>query len=132
LNKAQEALGFKIERNASTGAITMSGYDHLTWNEMATNMSKTFGVTERMAKALLTDFANYSGDLALLEKQRESSAEDVSAEALAKGAEIGGKKTLDQSEIDAIAKLTGLDADEISKYVAGQGGVVTNFYDEYG
>ena len=125
-------LGFDITRDPSTGEITMSGYDHLTWNEMATNMSETFGVTERMAKALLTDFANYSGDLALLEKQRESSVEDVSEEALAKGAEIGGKKTLDQSEIDAIAKMTGLEAGKISEYVTGQGGVVTNFYDEYG
>ena len=127
-----EDLGFKITRDASTGEITMSGYDHLTWDEMAKNMSETFGVTERMAKALLTDFANYSGDLALLEKQRESSVEDVSAEALAKGAEIGGQKTLDQSEIDAIAKLTGLEAKDISKQIEAQGGVVTNFYDEYG
>jgi hypothetical protein len=112
----------------------MSGYEHLSWNEMATNMSKTFGVTERMAKALLTDFANNSGDLALLEKQRESSVKDVSEEALAKGAVIGGKKTLDQSEIDAIAKLTGLDAKKISEYITdpAQGRVVTNFYDEYG
>ena len=122
-------LGFKISQNATTGEIELSDYKHLSWEEMAKNMTEVFGITEQMAKALLTDFANYSGDLALLEKQRESDAGEMTKKALEAGATIGDKKTIDQSEIDAIKKTTGID---ITDQVKEQDGVVTNFYDEYG
>lgn len=122
-------LDFDIAVNSSTGEIELSGYENLTFDQMAENMAEVFGFTERMAKALLTDYANYSDDIMLNEKKRESDEVAMAERAIGAAATVNDKKLIDQSEIDAIYQQTDVD---ITKQLADLGAVITNFYDKSG
>lgn len=121
-------LGFSISQNTSTGEIELSGYDNLTVEQMASNMAQVFGITERMAQAFLTDYANYSSDFNFGLKNRQETEDNIVDRATEAAGSLNGKKIIDQSEIDAINKLNGteLTSEDFT------GATVTNFYDENG
>lgn len=122
-------LGFNISRNAATGEIELSGYDNLSVAQMAENMSEVFGITERMAQAFLTDYANYSTDFEFGLKNRQETESNIIDRAVQAAGTLGEKTIIDQSEIDAINQLNGT---ELTAEDFGGRATVTNFYDENG
>ena len=123
-------LGFNISRNAATGEIELSGYDNLSVAQMAKNMSEVFGITERMAQAFLTDYANYSADFEFGLKNRQETESNIINRAIQAAGTLGTSKIIDQSEIDAINQLNGTEL--TSEDFTNANAIVTDFYDENG
>lgn len=122
---AQEALGFNVE--TIDGEIVLSGYENLSIDQMTQNLSEVFGITQQMAKAFLTDYKGHSLDFN--DWYYDKDAQRMAERAENAAGEIEGQKHVDQTEIDAIEKTTGVD---ITKQLTDLGVAITNFYDESG
>lgn len=112
--------------------IIFEGWEgkNLTSVDLVSWISDAYNVSTEMAEALLTDFKNYSGDLA-----DELRANDYAAgieeayEALHK---FGDLNLVDEREIQTISKLLGVDAGTVRDDLKERGATVTNFYNDKG
>ena len=131
----QSALG-GMSVTSDGKEITLTGYEGLTTDEIVSRLQEATGKSREYAEMMLTDFKNYSLDLAQ-ELQQNDLVAGVE-EAYKVLGEIGSQKWIDQSEIDTIAKLFGVSPEEVLAQFQEQankaGGKleVTNFYDEKG
>ena len=131
----QSALG-GMSVSSDGKKITLSGYEGLTTDEIVTRLQQATGKSREYAEMMLVDFKNYSLDLA-----KELQQNDLVAgveESYKELGEIGNQKWIDQSEIDTIAKLFGVNPEDVLKQFQDQAAAtggnlqVTNFYDEKG
>ena len=122
------------------GEAFLEGFEGHTTEEIVQEMARAYGMTENMARMMLTDFKNYSSDLAV-----ELAANDFTAgiAAMEDSLQIGydgyqATKFIDESEIQALVEATGKSRDEIWHALseeAGRGGFMltaTEFYDKEG
>lgn len=130
LSTENAAMGLTIRDTGEE--IIFEGWEgkNLTSIDLVSWISDAYNVSTEMAEALLTDFKNYSGDLA-----DELRANDYVAgieeayEALHK---FGYLKLVDEREIQTISKLLGVDAGTVRDDLKERGATVTNFYNDKG
>lgn len=132
----QGNLGFQVQDLG--GEIKLSGYEGMTTDEMVSNIQEAYNVSENYAKMMLTDFKNYSADLA-----QELNANDYAAgikkayenlETIKVDDGAGGtqeKKVIDETEIRAIADAYNQEFSTVFDYFSGKA-LITNFYDKEG
>ena len=136
--KWQEALGdFKVSRNQSTGEITLSGYEGMSTDEQAAALveaskSTGFEISETFARMLLTDFKNYSYDHEYNMATLEQDAKQIAENTLSELRTSGEQTYIDQSEIDSIKTLTGIDITSALQELTSNMLTITNFYKEDG
>ena len=134
-NAALEGLQISLGED---GEIVLSGYEGKTTEQQAKALAAAADVSETLAKMALTDYKNYSDDHDYNMATQESDNLEIATNALkGKNLQEGQGTYIDQSEIDAINKLTGASlTQEILQQAAknaGYGAVeVTDFYDDQG
>ena len=112
--------------------ILLTGWEgkNLTSADLVTWISDAYNVSKDLAAMMLTDFKNYSADLAT-----ELQANDYTAgiqEAYDNLRQYGNVKLIDEQEIATIAKLLGQSEESIKKSFEDKGVTFTNFYDKEG
>lgn len=130
LSAENAAMGLTVRDTGEE--IIFEGWEgkNLTSVDLVSWISDAYNVSTEMAEALLTDFKNYSGDLA-----DELRANDYAAgiqEAYEALHQFGNLKLVDEREIETIAKLLGVDAGTIRQDLVDRGATVTDFYDDKG
>lgn len=120
--------------------IILTGYEGMTTNELVTWIADAYNVSENYAKMMLTDFKNYSSDLAqelnkndyiaglenAYEKLKSVNYGDIEARS------VKQQKIIDESEIEAIATLYNKKIEDVRADFENQGAFITDFYDENG
>ena len=130
LSAENAAMGLTVRDTGEE--IIFEGWEgkNLTSVDLVSWISDAYNVSTEMAEALLTDFKNYSGDLA-----DELRANDYAAgieeayEALHK---FGNLNLVDEREIETISKLLGVSAGTVRQDLIDRGATVTNFYNDKG
>ena len=120
--------------------IKLTGYEGMTTNEMVAWIADAYNVSENYAKMMLTDFKNYSSDLAQeLNKNDYTAGLEAAYEKLntvdygdIKNREIKQQKIIDESEIEAIASLYNMKIEDVREDFKNKGAFITDFYDENG
>lgn len=108
----------------------------LTSIDLVSWISDAYEVSTEMAEAMLTDFKNYSGDLAVELRDNDYAAGIKKAYETLK--QFGDIKLVDEREIETIAKLLGANPDtiktDLTNYAATQGTEITysQFYTDEG
>ena len=130
LSAENQKMGLSVRDTGEE--IIFEGWEgkDLTSVDLVSWISDAYEVSTEMAEAMLTDFKNYSGDLA-----DELRANDYAAgiekayEALHK---FGDLSLIDEREIETIAKLLGVDSGTIKTDLEARGATVTQFYKDDG
>ena len=130
LSAEHAAMGLTVRDTGSE--IIFEGWEgkDLTSVDLVSWIADAYGTSTEMAEAILTDFKNYSGDLA-----DELRANDYAAgiekayETLHK---FGDLSLIDEREIETIAKLLGVDSGTIKTDLEARGATVTQFYKDDG
>lgn len=136
LSAENAAMGLTVRDTGEE--IIFEGWEgkNLTSVDLVSWISDAYNVSTEMAEALLTDFKNYSGDLA-----DELRANDYTAgieEAYETLHKFGNLNLVDEREIETIANLLGTNADKVKTdlevYAKTQGTEITysQFYTDKG
>ena len=120
--------------------IVLTGYEGMTTNEMVAWIADAYNVSENYAKMMLTDFKNYSSDLAQELNKNDYTAGLENAYEKLKSVDYGDietrsvkqQKIIDESEIEAIATLYNKKIEDVRADFENQGAFITDFYDENG
>ena len=122
-----------MDVNDTGKEIILSGWEGqgLTSAGLITWISDAYNVSSEMASMMLTDFKNYSADLAMELKDNDYAAGIEKAyESLH---QFGDLKLIDEQEIKTIAKILGVNKEDVyTSLVTERGAKVTNFYDDEG
>lgn len=130
LSEENQAMGLSVRDTGEE--IFFEGWEgkNLTSADLVSWISDAYNVSTELAEMMLTDFKNYSEDLA------KELAENDYATGIEKAYnnlnQIGDIKLVDESEIEALSKIWNKDADTIRKELQERGVQVTDFYDEDG
>lgn len=103
---------------------------NLTSTDLVSWISDAYNVSTELAEAMLTDFKNYSEDLA-----KELAANDYSTgieKAYNNLKQIGDIKLIDESELEALGKIWSKSRQELLSSLGMEDYQVTDFYDEEG
>ena len=143
INKA--ALGSLEVNELPNGAFEFTGFEGMTTDEMVGRIQEAYRVSKEYAAMMVTDFKNYSIDLAkeLNANDFETGFENAYKELEyinrvrshnenLQGASYESAKVIDDSEIRAIADAFDQEYEEVRKRFEEKGALVTNFYDENG
>jgi hypothetical protein len=142
-DKLGDLGGLTIGKNAD-GSIALNGFEGMTSEEVAQRIAAAYGVTDEAGKMLLTDFKNYSLNLAreLNANDFETAFKDSLGELNTINREhsvtdngtrvVENRKIIDESEIEAIAKMYDQDANVVRQRYEDSGVHVTKFYDDEG
>lgn len=126
------------------GGIVLDGYQGMTTDEVVSQLASAYDVTEQYARMMLTDFSNYSSELmAELNKNDYSAGIEAAYDSLDTSrvrtgtsehgaARYSERKTIDESEIQAISELYGKEYDEVKSDFINKGALITDLYDEEG
>lgn len=136
-------LGFNLQDIGSD--IKLTGFEGMTTDQMVQNIAEAYNVSENYAKMMLTDFKNYSADLAQELNKNDYSAglkeayDELNSVSVNKqiddpnGIYESSRKVIDLSEIEAIADAYGQKVEDVRAYFEDEKhALVTNFYDEEG
>ena len=118
--------------------IIFEGWEgkNLTSVDLVSWISDAYEVSTEMAEAMLTDFKNYSGDLAAELRDNDYTAGIEKAYETLK--QFGNVKLIDEQDIETIAKLLGANPDtvktDLANYATTQGTEITysQFYTDEG
>ena len=130
LSAEHAAMGLTV-RDTGT-EIIFEGWESkdLTSVDLVSWIADAYGTSTEMAEAILTDFKNYSGDLA--DELRENDYIAGIEKAYETLHKFGDLSLIDEREIETIAKLLGVDSDTIKTDLEARGATVTQFYENDG
>lgn len=136
LSDENAAMGLSVRDTGEE--IIFEGWEgkDLTSIDLVSWISDAYEVSTEMAEAMLTDFKNYSGDLAAELRDNDYAAGIKKAYETLK--QFGDVKLVDEREIETIANLLGTSADKIKTdldaYAKTQGTEITysQFYTDEG
>ena len=122
------------------GEAFLTGLEGHTTDEIISEMTRAYGLTENMARMMLTDFKNYSSDIAVeIAKNDYAAGIEAAVEGLNVGL-IGFQKTkfIDETELQAISQAAGKSSEEVWNDLVAQANAqgyilkATQFYDKDG
>jgi hypothetical protein len=118
--------------NDTGSEILFSGWEGkgLTSADLVTWISDAYNVSSEMAAMMLTDFKNYSSDLAVELKENDYAVGIEKAYESLRS--FGDLKLVDEQEIKTIAKLLGVSEGTVRADFESRGATVTQFYDDKG
>ena len=136
LSAENQKMGLRVRDTGEE--IIFEGWEgkNLTSVDLVSWISDAYEVSTEMAEAMLTDFKNYSGDLASELRDNDYAAGIEKAYETLK--QFGDVKLVDEREIETIANLLGTSADKVKTdldtYAKTQGTEVTysQFYTDEG
>ena len=130
LSAEHAAMGLTV-RDTGT-EIIFEGWEgkDLTSVDLVSWIADAYGTSTEMAEAILTDFKNYSGDLA--DELRENDYAAGIEKAYETLHKLGDLSLIDEREIETIAKLLGVDSGTIRTDLEARGATVTQFYKDDG
>lgn len=135
-----------IDVNRDGNEIVLTGYEGKTTEELVAWISEAYGVSNQMAKLMLTDFKNYSEDLAYELMQNDFNAGIKKAAQELKtwtffdpsnpNADVNGlitKKIISESEISAMMATSGQSREAVLEGLGGEENlVITDFREANG
>lgn len=136
LSTESQKMGLSVRDTGEE--IIFEGWEgkNLTSADLVSWISDAYEVSTEMAEAMLTDFKNYSGDLAAELRDNDYAAGIEKAYETLK--QFGNVKLIDEREIETIAKLLGVNPNtvktDLANYAAIQGTEITysQFYTDEG
>lgn len=136
LSAENQKMGLSVRDTGEE--IIFEGWEgkNLTSVDLVSWISDAYEVSTEMAEAMLTDFKNYSGDLAAELRDNDYAVGIEKAYETLK--QFGDVKLVDEQEIETIAKLLGANPDtvktDLANYAATQGIEITysQFYTDEG
>lgn len=136
LSAESQKMGLSVRDTGEE--IIFEGWEgkNLTSVDLVSWISDAYEVSTEMAEAMLTDFKNYSGDLAAELRDNDYAVGIEKAYETLK--QFGDIKLVDEREIETIAKLLGANPDtvktDLANYAATQGTEITysQFYTDEG
>jgi hypothetical protein len=130
LSAENQKMGLSVRDTGEE--IIFEGWEgkDLTSVDLVSWISDAYEVSTEMAEAMLTDFKNYSGDLA--DELRENDYIAGIEEAYETLHKFGDLSLIDEREIETIAKLLGVDSGTIKTDLETRGATVTQFYKDDG
>ena len=122
----------KLSVSDTGSEILFSGWEGkgLTSADLVTWISDAYNVSSEMAAMMLTDFKNYSSDLAVELKENDYAVGIEKAYESLRS--FGDLKLVDEQEIKTIAKLLGVSEGTVRTDFESRGATVTQFYDDEG
>jgi hypothetical protein len=105
----QGDVGSWLKVDYKDGEAFLAGFEGHTTDEIVSEMARAYGLTENMARMMLTDFKNYSSDIAVeIAKNDYAAGINAAIDSLSIGySKFEPTKYIDRREIAAIAAAAG-------------------------